>query len=98
MGARPSGGACTAARDQPGMAPLAARSAPDPAKTLAAGCLRQNQGSVPGSPENPQVAADITSGVRDRCGPRGRADLPLHIRGGAVRETDESAVDLFAHA
>ncbi len=44
------------------------------------------------------LTADFARGMRNRRRPRGRADLPLYLRGGAVRQTRQSAVDLFAHA
>ena len=36
--------------------------------------------------------------VRDRRGARGRADLPLHLRGRRLPQAGEAAVDLVAHA
>ena len=38
------------------------------------------------------------SGVRHGRRTRGRADLPLHLRGRAVRQAGQPAVDLLAHA
>ena len=45
-----------------------------------------------------RLATDFARGLRHRRRPRRRADLPLYLRSGAVRETGEPAVDLFAHA
>ncbi len=65
---------------------------------MAAGDLREDQGPVRGSAEDPQFARSLAGGVRHRRRPRGRADLPLHLRSRAVREAVQPAVDLFAHA
>ena len=48
--------------------------------------------------QDPDFAARLARGVRHGRGPRRRADLPLHLRGGAVREAGQPAVDLFADA
>ncbi len=98
LGCRASRWAGAAARDPAGVAAVAARLAADPAARMAAGGPRADQGPVRGGPQNPHFAQGGPRRVRHRRRARGRADLPLHLRGGRLPETVPAALDFVAHA